>query len=72
MVTMSQKSFVPQAAKSVSQALMSDKAVLAECHKVGFASLRPAHEPANETEGAIRTLDADHERNCCIQSMCSP
>jgi hypothetical protein len=28
MVTMSQKSSVPQAAKSVSQALMSDKAIV--------------------------------------------
>jgi hypothetical protein len=35
MVTMSQKSFVPQAAKSVSQALMSDNQD--ECGKKGEA-----------------------------------
>jgi len=25
-----------------------------------------------QTEGSIRTLDADHEHNCCIPSVCSP
>ena len=25
-----------------------------------------------ETEGSIRTLDADHEHNCCIQRVCAP
>jgi hypothetical protein len=26
----------------------------------------------SEPEGSIRTLDADHEHNCCIPSVCSP
>ena len=26
----------------------------------------------SKTEGSMGTLDADHEHNCCIPSVCSP
>jgi hypothetical protein len=58
MVTMSQKSFVPQAAKSVSQALMSDSADVKDDGIAEAASLtdrpdKPAHAVPRLRSAAI-------------------